>query len=545
VGRSRDDAVLVGAWRELPLIVSVLRAGARLGVASLLLIGANSSLKNASAESDTRTLSFHHVHTGEDITVTFKRNGRYDDAALKKLNWFMRDWRKERETQMDPHLFDLLWEAYRDLGASEPIQVICGYRSPETNSMLRRRSSGVAQNSQHINGNAIDFYIPGVQLASVRAEGLKLQRGGVGFYPTSGSPFVHMDTGSIRHWPRIARAELAKIFPDGRTVHIPSDGHPMPGYSLALADVHRHGGSVAQTSLTAARENGAISEDEEQQITERPRKSLLAGLFGGSSTDENIRSETPAPAPAAAPKRTRTPLAVASLTPPPKAVAIEHIVPIPAAKPAQQIAVAMPKPRPADQIVTASLKNPSFETRVPWRGRAETAPALPPAIAAGTTYETALLEADGAGNANKAMAYAAANETVFAERAPIMGRQLPRLEATVPQASADSSVAWKSGVAPSGGAVRNDSPWLRAAMLTPSAQVFLTATRIGASDARWQQELLRKPGQSVMMTFSADPHLGMVAERFTGNAVVFVATATFNQTQKTAFLPTETTGSLH
>ena len=122
---------------------------------------------------------------------------------------------------MDPHLFDLLWETYREVGASEPIQVICGYRSPGTNAMLRARSNGVAQFSQHINGNAIDFYIPGVPLATVRAEGLRLQRGGVGFYPTSGSPFVHLDTGTIRHWPRIAREELVKIFPDGRTVHIP------------------------------------------------------------------------------------------------------------------------------------------------------------------------------------------------------------------------------------------------------------------------------------------------------------------------------------
>ena len=241
------------------------RAGARLGVAGLLLLGASNSLQNAVAEGDTRTLSFHHVHTGEDITITFKRNGRYDEAALKKLDWFMRDWRKEQETHMDPHLFDLLWETYREVGASEPIQVICGYRSPGTNSMLRARSNGVAQFSQHINGNAIDFYIPGVPLATVRAEGLRLQRGGVGFYPTSGSPFVHLDTGTIRHWPRIARQELVKIFPDGRTVHIPADGQPLPGYALALADVERQGGVPSGTSLDAAREAGVITASQEQR----------------------------------------------------------------------------------------------------------------------------------------------------------------------------------------------------------------------------------------------------------------------------------------
>ncbi len=274
---------------------SLARTGARLGVAGLLLLGASNSLQNAIAEGDTRTLSFHHVHTGEDITVTFKRNGRYDEAALKKLDWFMRDWRKEQETHMDPHLFDLLWEAYRDVGGKDPIQVICGYRSPGTNAMLRARSSGVAQFSQHVNGNAIDFYIPGVPLATVRAEGLRLQRGGVGFYPTSGSPFVHMDTGTIRHWPRIPREELVKIFPDGRTVHIPADGHPLPGYALALADVERHGAVPSGTSLEAARAAGAITaHQEETAAAAQPKRSLLARIFG-SGKDEDEQSEQPAP----------------------------------------------------------------------------------------------------------------------------------------------------------------------------------------------------------------------------------------------------------
>ena len=245
--------------RERSLVVTLARAGARLGMAGLFMLGANDALQNASAEGDTRTLSFHHLHTGEDITITFKRNGRYDDAALKKLDWFMRDWRKEQQTHMDPHLFDLLWEAYREVGATQPIDVVCGYRSPDTNAMLRARSSGVAQNSQHINGQAMDFFIPGVPLEKIREVGLRLQRGGVGFYPTSGSPFVHMDTGTIRHWPRMTHDQLAKVFPDGRTVHIPSDGQPLRGYALALADVERRGGQPSETSLEAAREAGVIT----------------------------------------------------------------------------------------------------------------------------------------------------------------------------------------------------------------------------------------------------------------------------------------------
>ena len=78
-----------------------------------------------------------------------------------------------------------------------------------------------------------------------------------------------------------------------------------------------------------------------------------------------------------------------------------------------------------------------------------------------------------------------------------------------------------------GGAERSDSPWLRAAMLTPSVRGFMTATRVGKVDPRWQQTLLHKPSQMLAMTFSADPHLGMVADRFSGSAVVFMATTTF------------------
>jgi uncharacterized protein YcbK (DUF882 family) len=509
--------------------VSVARAGARLGVAGLLLVGASNSLQNAVAEGDTRTLSFHHIHTGEDISVTFKRNGLYDEAALKKLDWFMRDWRKEQEIHMDPHLFDLLWEAYRDVGASEAIQVVCGYRSPETNSMLRARSSGVAQFSQHVNGNAIDFYIPGVTLASVRAEGLRLQRGGVGFYPTSGSPFVHMDTGTIRHWPRIPREELAKIFPDGRTVHIPADGQPLPGYALALAEVERHGAVPSGTSLEAARGAGVITASQEH-AAEQPKRSLLARIFS-TGTDENERSEQPAPK--SANLRARAPIAVASLSPP-KPVAVEHIVPLPAARPKPvEVAIALPKPRPAEQrIVTASAGN-VFDNRGYWRDAVEAGPALPPPIAAGTRYATASLEPATTGSAGgDALAYAANSEAPLAAPARPMGSRLPRMpvEASVISTSSNTTVVVKPSLAPAlamGGGERSDSPWLRAAMLTPSVTSYMTATRLGTIDPRWQYDLLHKPSQSLVMTFSADPHLGMVADRFSGSAVVFLATATF------------------
>ena len=138
------------------------RAGYACGLTVLLLLFGSRALQNAVAEGDTRTISLHHIHTDEDITITFKRDGRYDDAALEKLNWFLRDWRKAEATKMDPHLIDLVWEVQREAGNKAPIWVVCGYRSPATNAMLRHRSAGVARFSQHMLGRAMDFYIPGV-----------------------------------------------------------------------------------------------------------------------------------------------------------------------------------------------------------------------------------------------------------------------------------------------------------------------------------------------------------------------------------------------
>src|SRR5688572_21467383 len=201
VGHARTDSTLLKA----------LRVGLCGGAAALVVMVGAESLQNAAANGDTRTISFHHIHLKEDTTITYKVNGKYDQAALKKVSYALRDWRTGNPTEMDPHLIDALWEVYRETGAKEPIHVIGGYRSPATNAMLRRRSSGVAKFSQHMLGKALDFYIPDVPLESIRDAGLRLQRGGVGFYPSSGAPFIHMDVGSVRHWPRVPDAQLARI----------------------------------------------------------------------------------------------------------------------------------------------------------------------------------------------------------------------------------------------------------------------------------------------------------------------------------------------
>jgi|HigsolmetaGSP11D_1036233.scaffolds.fasta_scaffold00692_14 Uncharacterized protein conserved in bacteria len=194
----------------------------------------------ASAGAADRTLHLYNTNTKERLTVTFKRGGRYDQRALEKLNWFLRDWRKDEATKMDPALFDTIWEVYRQSGATQPIHVHSGYRSRSTNQMLRRRSKAVAEHSQHINGKAIDFHIPGVPASKLREIALRMEDGGVGFYPNARMPFVHVDVGSVRHWPRMTRSQLARIFPDGKTLHIPADGKPMPGYEQALARLERN-----------------------------------------------------------------------------------------------------------------------------------------------------------------------------------------------------------------------------------------------------------------------------------------------------------------
>ncbi|QND48212.1 DUF882 domain-containing protein [Rhizobium lusitanum] len=234
------------------------------------------------AGGETRSLKIYFVHTGEKAVITYKRDGKFDPAGLEKLNRILRDWRKNQPTKMNPHLFDLIWQVYRDSGSHEFINVVCGFRSPGTNEMLRTRTAhtGVAKKSQHMLGNAMDFYIPDVKLTKLREIGMKLQVGGVGYYPTSGSPFVHMDVGGVRAWPRMDRQELVRLFPDGKTMHIPADGRPLPGYQQAVADYKRR----------------MSSDDIQIASSSSPRRGFFARLFGGGADEEEDNADTGAPA---------------------------------------------------------------------------------------------------------------------------------------------------------------------------------------------------------------------------------------------------------
>jgi uncharacterized protein YcbK (DUF882 family) len=148
--------------------------------------------------SSPRSLSLVNFNTKEELTVTYWSNGAYHRSALDQLNQFLRDSRDSGTTEMDPLLFDVLWHTARISGYGGQVEVLSAFRSPESNAWLASVSRGVARDSQHINGNAMDIRFPGVPVFRIRQAARSLNMGGVGFYPRSG--FVHIDTGPVRYW---------------------------------------------------------------------------------------------------------------------------------------------------------------------------------------------------------------------------------------------------------------------------------------------------------------------------------------------------------
>jgi uncharacterized protein YcbK (DUF882 family) len=507
------------------------RAGYCVGFAALLLGLSCNNLQNAIAEGDTRTITLHHVHTEEDLTVTYKVNGRYDEDALAQIDHELRDWRRDETIHMDPHLIDLVWEVHRDVGSSEPIWVVCGYRSPQTNAMLRQRSSGVAKFSQHMLGKAMDFYIPGVPLEQMRAVGLYLQRGGVGFYPTSGSPFVHLDTGGVRHWPAIAAEEMPRLMAEGQSLHAAAEATEVASNRRQPAVLARASGSVpaaaarpapvislaaqvdrpravpmpqAKPKLQGATYEVASAESRPVQLRPAQAASLVTRASPSANDIINQRDywRSLEADPAATPQVANAPQADATVPRPP--------APIPS-----PIVVAS-----ADPQATASVPISATASLAPWP-----------------------LPERGDSRAAGALAYADPTAPVIAQARPTpMGNAMVR-----PAAPPDTTVAVKrvgdrpsvisgapvtAAAAPAAsGATRTgdkfDDPWLRALIVSPSAQQFLSASSFGAPDYRALATFMHKPAATVMMTFSNDPQLGMTAKKFSGTAIVFVSTVTF------------------
>lgn len=278
------------------------RAGGLLGVLALgLIISLCSGADRLTAgRKDERRIALYNIHTKETLDIVYMRDGKRLPEAMKKINWFLRDWRENEPTQMDPELIDLLWELRAELGTLEPTHVISGYRSSKTNNMLRKTRGGQAKKSQHILGKAMDIHFPDVPLKKIRYSALIRERGGVGYYPTSAIPFVHIDTGRTRHWPRMPRYELALLFPDGKSRHVPADGH-----RITRADFDKARAKHKELAVQIARFH------EFRRNPVAPKPTLLASGWGAEVRhDQNKRPKLPAVS-----QPVRSELRVASLSP--------------------------------------------------------------------------------------------------------------------------------------------------------------------------------------------------------------------------------------
>jgi uncharacterized protein YcbK (DUF882 family) len=505
------------------------RAGCCCSIAALLVFFGSQNLQNARADGETRTISLHHIHTDEELTVTYKVNGRYDEEALRKIDNLLRDWRESKEIRMDPHLIDLLWEVHHEVGAKEAIWIVCGFRSPETNAMLRRRSSGVAQFSQHMLGKAIDFYIPGVSLEQLREAGLRAQRGGVGFYPTSGSPFVHMDTGSVRHWPRMPEAQLASVLSKGQLGSASaSDGGQRSRMPGLLARLFGGGKDEAQDAATAAASppvKAAANARKPGAAESRPEKPATV------VAESRVEKVAMVPFPPTKPAKTTDQFVSAAVKS--------------AAKPAQTSEVASAASAPAPVARANVSANDVINERGYWQGLPNLGTAdAPPQVGAARTRR-AIASAGAApwpltdrsdSEPMSALAYAAQPTPIAAARAlsaePGTSRvalaALPETTIAMKRSDDYPSVAPTKGPSVVRVGDRFNDPWMRAMIVSPSAQIFMKTTVYGVPDFRALGPYLLKPASTMMATFSEDPYRGMTSENFAGSAVGFTRTVTFS-----------------
>ena len=145
-----------------------------------------------------RSLLFYNTHTQESLCVDYWINGKYSPDALSRINYIFRDHRNNKIQPLDTRLLDLIHSLGKRIETNQPFHIISGYRSPETNALLRKQGRGAAKQSYHMLGKAVDIRIPDCSLSNLRDTALKLERGGVGYYPRS--DFIHIDTGPARSW---------------------------------------------------------------------------------------------------------------------------------------------------------------------------------------------------------------------------------------------------------------------------------------------------------------------------------------------------------
>ncbi len=167
------------------------------GLTSTLLFHTSLSLADKLSQ-PRRDIAFDNLHTGEKLKVTYWEAGFYKTDALKQVNYILRDHRTDEQMPIDRLLLDLLNLLHNKVASESPFQIISGYRSYQTNAMLRKTSDGVAKKSLHMVGKAIDVRLADIELSQLRQAALELNMGGVGYYPKSN--FIHLDTGRPRHW---------------------------------------------------------------------------------------------------------------------------------------------------------------------------------------------------------------------------------------------------------------------------------------------------------------------------------------------------------
>jgi uncharacterized protein YcbK (DUF882 family) len=145
-----------------------------------------------------KSLAFQNLNTGDKLKLTYFEGGRYIKSALREIDHLLRDYRTGDIHRIDPTLLDQMHDLKLMLGVNRPFEIISGYRSPITNASLHSHSSGVANNSLHMQGRAIDIRLDGYDTKHLKNAAIAMRRGGVGYYPKS--DFVHLDTGKFRTW---------------------------------------------------------------------------------------------------------------------------------------------------------------------------------------------------------------------------------------------------------------------------------------------------------------------------------------------------------
>ncbi|MCA3555010.1 DUF882 domain-containing protein [Aestuariivirga sp.] len=306
---------------------------------------------------ETRTLSLYHMHTRESLTITYMKDGRYIPSAMKKINYLMRDWRRNEVITISPRTIDLMWELHADLGSKAPIHIVCGYRSPKTNAFLKKVGRNVARKSQHMVGQAIDLYFPDVPTVKIRNSALVRQVGGVGYYSSGAGPtgFLHIDSGNVRHWgPAISSYQMAKIMRDYRkTVGARLNKKGMK----AVPDV-----MVAEADPTAARLPSQMEGDEEgdaenvKQLSARKTIPLETAYSNGDDEELAGMSEDAAAPPAKPRLKPETTADIAALADAALADAtLAHATVADADGVTQGYPAPKPRPRPIEVLMMAAV----------------------------------------------------------------------------------------------------------------------------------------------------------------------------------------------